>query len=94
MNDRVNIKTIIALVIQQKPERQDIVEALQNVPRGHWVSSGYYRFVDSKDAKQPGGEWQFDENIVLEQENRGDIVLDILKDGRIRGIEFIDQVDK
>lgn len=94
MNDPINIKEIIELVKQQEPDRQDIIEAIQNASGGQWTSNGYYRFVDSKNANQPGAVWQFDENIALEQENRGDIILDILKDGRIGGIEFIDLIDK
>jgi hypothetical protein len=36
-----------------------------------------------------GAEWQFDENIVLEHDKLGTIVIDFLKDKRIGGIEFV-----
>ena len=94
MSDLLNIEGIIKLVEQQEPDRGDLVIALQNCKNGQWTSNGYYQFVDSKNANQIGSKWQFDENIVLEQENKGDIVLDILKDGSIGGIEFIDLIDK
>lgn len=94
MSDIINIQEIIELVRQQEPDRQDIIIALQNCKDGRWTSNGYYQFVDSKNANQIGSEWQFDENIVLEPEYKGDIVLDLLKDGRIGGIEFMDLIDK
>ncbi|MGZ3912042.1 MAG: hypothetical protein ACXVBR_18290 [Flavisolibacter sp.] len=94
MNDPINIKEIIELVKKQESGRQDIIDALQNTPSGRWTSNGYYCFVDSRNANEPGAQWQFDESMVLEQENKGEIVLDILKDGRIGGIEFIDLIDK
>jgi hypothetical protein len=94
MKDRIDIEEIIKLVQGQEPARQDIIAALRNCKGGHWYSSGYYNFVDSRNANQTGSEWQHDECIVLEQQNQGDIVIDLLKDGRIGGIEFIDLIDK
>lgn len=90
----INIKEIIELLKQQEPDRHDVIEALQKCSAGQWESNSYYRFVDSKNANEPNAEWQHDECIVLEQENKGDIVLDLLKDGRIGGIEFINLIDK
>jgi uncharacterized protein YuzE len=94
MNNLLNIEMIIKLVEQQEPDRQDLIIALRNCKNGKWTSNGYYQFVDSNNANQIGYKWQFDENVVLEQENKGDIVLDILKDGSIGGIEFIDQIEQ
>lgn len=94
MNDPINIQEIIELVRKHDPDRQDIVYALQNVSGGQWTSNGYYGFVDNRNSNQPGAVWQFDKNIVLQQENKLDIVLDILKDGQIGGLEFIDLIDK
>ncbi|MCU7552848.1 hypothetical protein OCK74_27260 [Chitinophagaceae bacterium LB-8] len=93
MEDSINIEEIITLVKKQEPERADVIEALQKCSGGKWTSKGYYQFINSKNANEPGAAWQIDESIVLEQENKGDIVLDILKDGRIGGIEFIDLIE-
>jgi hypothetical protein len=82
------IKEIIELVRQQEPERKDIIKSLQKCSGGKWTSSGYYQFVfASKNNKGP--EWKFNENIVLEHEFLGFIVLDVLKNGSIAGIEYI-----
>ncbi len=94
MSDQINIGEIIELVRQQEPDRQDVIIALQNCKGGHWTSNGYYQFIESKNANQIDSKWQLDESIVLEQDDKGDIVLDLLKDGQIGGIEFIDLIDK
>lgn len=92
--DKINIEKIISLVREQEPDKDDIVSALQNCKGGHWSSNGYYQFVSSRNPNQPGSEWQHKECVVIEQENEGDIVIDLLKDGRIGGIEFIELIDK
>lgn len=94
MTDRIDIDKIIRLVREQEPDREDIITALQNCKGGHWSSNGYYQFVNSRNPNQTGSDWQHDECIVIEQVNQGDIVIDLLKDGRIGGIEFIDLIDK
>ena len=90
----IDIEQIIFLLKRQEPDRDDIVESLRKAKNGQWTSNGYYSFVNSKDANETDAEWQFCENVVLEQENKGDIVLDILKDGQVGGIEFMDLIDK
>ena len=95
MRDNIDIENIIKLVKEQEPDRQDIVLALLNCKDGHWSSNGYYCFVVSDNKpNQPGSNWQHDECVVIEQKEKGEIVIDLLKDGRIGGIEFIDLIDK
>lgn len=94
MKDTINIEEIIKLVEEQEPDRQDVIRALQNCKNGFWSSNGYYQFVDSRNSNQTGSDWQHDESIVIEQKDRGDIVIDFLKNGKIGGIEFIDLIDK
>ena len=88
MTDPLNINEIIELVKLQEPNRQDIIIALTNSFGGQWKGKAYYSFVDSSNANQKNAEWQFDENIVLEHETLGTIVIDYLKDKRIGGIDF------
>ena len=89
----VNIQEIIDLVKKQEPEREDLIIALNNSKGGHWENKAYYRFVDSKNANQIGSEWQFYDNIVLEHDLLGTIIIDYLKDNRIGGIEFMIYLD-
>ena len=85
------IEEIIELVKQQVPERADVVKSLKKCSEGEWTSSGYFQFSLSKKGKS--ADWKFNENLLLEHEFLGFIVLDILKNGRIAGIEFINLID-
>lgn len=89
-NQIINIPLIIELVREQYPERDDVIEGLKNVASGHWSDRAYFRFVDSTNANQPGAEWQHDTCIVVDEAN---IVIDLLKDGRIGGIEFLSLIE-
>jgi len=90
MKDIFDMDDIVKLVETQEPTRIDLIIALRNCKGGHWTSEAYYQFVDSHNANQPNSDWQHDQCIVLEQKDKGDIVIDLLKEGRIGGIEFID----
>ncbi len=87
-----HIEQIIALIKQQAPDRFDLIEELEQSDRKTWIKQPYIYFVSAERPNQPGSEWQFAENIVLEHETEGTIVLDVLKDGRIGGIEFVNQI--
>jgi uncharacterized protein YuzE len=83
------IDWIITLIKEQEPKRTDLIEQLQNSERKEWIRQAYIRFVSGEKPNLPGSEWQFEENIVLEHDTEGTIVLDILKGGQIGGIEFV-----
>ena len=86
------IEWIIDLISEQEPERKDLVEQLNTIEIRSWIRQPYIHFVSGHNPNQEGSEWQFEENIVLEHETEGTIVLDILKDGRIGGIELVSQI--
>ena len=85
-------EAIVELIRKQEPERVDLIDQLRKQIKGSIDIKAYVQFVNSDKPNQKGSEWQFDENIILEHETEGTIVLDILKDGRIGGIEFINQI--
>lgn len=91
-NPYFDIELIIDLIKEQEPDRTDLIEQLRKSDRQRWIRQPYIRFVSGDRPNQPGSEWQFEENIVLEHDSEGTIVLDILKDGRIGGIEFVNQI--
>ena len=88
----MDIEAIVELISKQEPERMDLIDQLRKQVKGSIDLKPYVRFVNSDKPNQKGSEWQFDENVILEHETEGTIVLDILKDGRIGGIEFISQI--
>ena len=85
----VDIDEIIELTKVQEPGRLDLINAIYKCKNGYWSSTGYYRFVDSTNANKPGAEWQHSECIIIEDTSNGNIVIDLLKDGRIGGFEFL-----
>ncbi|WP_027385546.1 hypothetical protein [Chryseobacterium gregarium] len=78
MNRDINIKEIIDFIRFKLPEELNLISNLEPIKSGKWESKAYYKFVDSTNANQPGSEWQFKENIVLEHPKFKTIVLDIL----------------
>ena len=87
--NKFNLDWIIDLVKVQEPDRTDIIEALADCKNGKWESQAYVYYINPKNANQPGADWQFQENIVLEHEKEGTIVIDFLKDGKVGEIEFV-----
>ena len=87
-----HIEQIIPLIKEQEPDRLDLIEELKKSDRKKWVRQPYVQFVSAEKPNQPGSEWQFEETIVLEHKTEGTIILDILKGGRIGGIEFVSQI--
>ncbi|MCT8341243.1 hypothetical protein MG296_14345 [Flavobacteriaceae bacterium TK19130] len=86
---KFKVEWIIDLIKEQEPERTDLIEQLENLEIKEWFRQAYVRFVSGVRPNQPNSEWQFQENIELEHPTEGSIILDILKDGRIGGIEFL-----
>ncbi|QNF32940.1 hypothetical protein HUW51_09420 [Adhaeribacter swui] len=80
---------LVALLQEQLPDKVDTIEAAKQCTRGVWEKKNYIYFVSIKNPDLPGSEWQFKENLILEDADRGMVVLDILKDGRIGGIQFV-----
>jgi uncharacterized protein YuzE len=87
-----DIEIIIELIKEQEPERLDLIDQLRKSEKQKWIHQPYVGFVSVERPNQPDSEWQFCESIVLEHEIEGTIVLDVLKDGRIGGIEFVSQI--
>ena len=88
------MEEIIDLMRKQQPKRLSIIQSLQKTTGGKWTSSGYFRVVNSMNANNAGSEWQFQENIILEHESLGMIVIDVLKGDRIGGIEFLNLINE
>lgn len=83
---------LVQLAEEQAPERPWLSIALSKCTKGRWDSPAYVRFVEARNANQPESEWQFEENIILEHPEHGDLVLDILKEHRVGGMEFLSRV--
>jgi len=83
---------LMELARQNHPGEPWIVEALSKCTHALSVSSVMVYFVASEKPNEPGSEWQFRTNVVLESPVDGTMVLDILKDGRVGAIEYVDRL--
>src|SRR3990172_12424720 len=79
---------LVALAKEQLPNEQWLQESLRNCTQ---VSGKIpmLHFIDPYRPNQPGSAWQFETNITLDDPQYGDLVLDILKDKRVGGVEFL-----
>jgi hypothetical protein len=68
------------------------LEDLKRYSNKTWSKRAYIPLLSSDRPNKPSSEWQFEENIVLEHSEEGTIVLDVLKGGRVGGIEMVSYV--
>jgi hypothetical protein len=80
---------LVELARRTLPDEPWVAEALTKCTEALVATPYNVYFVDSEEPNEPGSEWQFRENVVLDSPADGDIVLDILKDGRVGSIEFV-----
>ena len=80
---------LVDLAQQQLPDDDCLHAALQKCTEASGTIP-YIYFVHPRRANRPGSEWQFEDNIILEDPEKGELVLDVLKDGRVGGVEFLD----
>ena len=46
-----------------------------------------------RNPHQPGYEWKFETNVVLNHPTLGMVVIDVFKGSRLGGIEFVDKTE-
>ena len=83
---------LVAQARAQFPEQPELAEAFSRCVLARGAGGPYVDFVDPKNANQPGAAWQFDRNVTLEDTEFGDVIVDVLKDGRIGSIELLDML--
>ena len=83
---------LVELARRELPNNKAIQDALAQCTRCRHESDMYIRFVDPRNPNQPGSEWQFKINNIMIHPTEGALVLDVLKDGRVGGVEFLDRV--
>jgi hypothetical protein len=85
-------RMLIEDALAQAPELVWLPAALARCGSGDWVSRAYVRYVSCVDPNQPGSDWQFKNNVVIDHRIFGEVIIDILQGERIGGIEFIDRI--
>ena len=82
---------LVLLAREQLPERPELAAALEECVVCK-KRAKYVYFVDAANGNQLGAQWQFRENVWLDDPVKGRLVLDVLQDGRVGGVEFYDQL--
>ena len=83
---------LVRLARAQEPDESWLPLALSHCTSCCWRGRAYVYFVDPSNANEPGADWQFKENIALYDASEGELLLDILRDGRVGGIEFLSRL--
>ena len=83
---------LVQLAKEEIPEELLIIENLKKCTSCFKESKAYYYFVESKNPNHPNDNWQFDRNVMLHSKKKGIIILDILKEDQIGGIEFLSRL--
>lgn len=81
-----NPSWLIELARLQYPQVAWLPEALARCTHYLDQGDGYFAFVERERATSPESEWGFKSNLILKHQN-GDIVLDILRNNHIGGME-------
>ena len=75
---------LLELALEQYPEDTKLHNSIKKCTR---IRGDH--FVSAENPNKPGSEWQFDRSVTLIHPEMDDIILDVLKDGRIGGIEYL-----
>ncbi len=84
-----NPEWIVKIAKEQIPDRPEIALALTQCTKMKKESRAYIYFTNQELPNKPNSEWQFKENIMLEDKTNGTIILDVLKGNKVGGIEFL-----
>lgn len=92
MNKDINIEEIIDFIKLNLNNESKLISNLETFELGEWKSKAYYRFVDSENGNQLTSKWKFKDTIILEHPKHKTIVLDILENDHLGGIEFYEYI--
>jgi hypothetical protein len=81
---------LVALARAQHPGKPWLAEALARCTQARGAGTVYVRFVSHRNANQPGAAWQFERSVELVDRDAGVVLVDVLQDGRIGGVELVD----
>jgi hypothetical protein len=83
---------LAVLAEAQVLEERWLPDAIRKCTKCLVESKAYIHFVSPENPNQLGSDWQFEDNIILEDEKEGDLVLDILTGHRVGGVEFLSKL--
>ena len=92
MKDRPSLENLkselLNLLKSEIPNQKELISFVEKIKVENWKSRAYVYFINPQNPNQPNSDWQFEENLILESKKYGTLILDILTDNRIGGVEF------
>lgn len=92
MKDRLSLENLkselLNLLKSEIPNQKELISFVEKIKVENWKSRAYVYFINPQNPNQPNSDWQFEENLILESKKYGTLILDILTDNRIGGVEF------
>jgi hypothetical protein len=79
---------LIRLVYAQYPHRTDVLRALQLCSSGYWENEKYIYFIQARQLSSTQTKINIVESLIVDDQNKGQIVVDVVDDGRIAGINY------
>ncbi len=84
---------LVRLVRAQCPHEAAVDAALQQCTRAHVVSARRTRFVSGFHPKRANSPWEFERHLRLDCPEHGALLLDILRNGQVGGVEYLDRYE-
>lgn len=81
---------LVGLAVKQAPE---LVEAFSACVVADCRYHAYHKFVDTRNPNKIGSAWQFSHSAEMIDNDEGGVVVDVLSDGRIGGVEFLKRIE-
>ena len=78
---------LVELAREQYPDKPWLIEALEKCTR-YLKSNNHIYFVSPENPNKAESEWQYDMCLSMTSPKEGWLILDILKDNRVGGVEF------
>lgn len=83
---------LVELARVQFPQEAWLPAALERCERAAWQSKSYLAFIERERATSRESEWEFGFNLTLRHGDYGELVLDVLRNREIGGIEFLSRL--
>ena len=83
---------LVALAREQHPDDPELARALSGCTRAKHPDSAMVHFVSPRRPNESGSQWQYSHGVTLNDPEKGELILDILRDGRVGAMELLDQL--
>lgn len=83
---------LVDAIRAEYPHESELIAAAERVSKYDSGSSLQIYFLSPTSPNEPGSAWQYAHSVHIEKSKYGELAIDIMKDGCLGGIEFLDNV--